>query len=142
CGPPGRSQETIPRLSFLKWNARRPQRPAPRGKEFPTDPACEFRPLPFLGNPHVQTLLGNLLRGPRLPQSAERLAALPDGDRLVLHDSMPPRWRPGDPIALLVHGLGGSHRSGYLHRVARLLLPHGLRVVRLDLRGAGRAPPY
>jgi predicted alpha/beta-fold hydrolase len=105
-------------------------------------PSSEFRPLPFLGNPHVQTLLGNLLNGPKLSGSVERLAPLPDGDHLVLHDSVPPRWRPGDRIALLVHGLGGSHRSAYLQRVARQLLPHGLRVVRLDLRGAGSGAAF
>jgi predicted alpha/beta-fold hydrolase len=92
-----------------------------------------------LGNAHVQTLVGNLFRGtrPRLP-AKERHVLLPDGDRLVLHDSVPLGWRPDARIALLVHGLGGSHRSGYMERMTALLLPRGLRVVRLDLRGAGR----
>jgi predicted alpha/beta-fold hydrolase len=40
-------------------------------------------------------------------------------------------------MVLLVHGLGGCHRSGYMQRLGGLLLPHGLRVVRMDLRGAG-----
>jgi predicted alpha/beta-fold hydrolase len=97
-----------------------------------------FRPLPLLGNPHVQTLLGNLLRGSPEVAARERHVLLPDGDRLVLHDSVPPRWRPGGRVALLVHGLGGSHRSGYLLRVAALLLRRGFRVGRLDLRGVGR----
>jgi predicted alpha/beta-fold hydrolase len=99
----------------------------------------EFEPLPFLGNPHVQTVLANLFRGRalRFPVQ-ERFVLLPDGDRLVLHDSIPESWRPGDRIALLIHGLGGSHRSGYMNRMARLLLPYGLRVVRMDLRGCGR----
>jgi predicted alpha/beta-fold hydrolase len=97
-----------------------------------------FRPLPFLTNPHVQTLLGHVLNG-RLPslRARRRLLALPDGDRLVLHDSTPPAWQPGQPVALLVHGLCGSHRSGTVVRVAALLLRQGMRVVRLDLRGAG-----
>src|SRR5262245_48609747 len=98
-----------------------------------------FRPLPLLGNAHVQTLLGHFLaaRLPSLPARA-RAIPLPDGDRLVLHDSVPPNWRPGDRVALLVHGLGGCHRSGTVRRLAALLLPARLRVVRLDLRGAGR----
>jgi predicted alpha/beta-fold hydrolase len=99
----------------------------------------DFRPLPFLGNPHLQTLLGNLFRGPALCHpTRQRQVLLPDGDRLVLHDSVPPRWQAGAPVALLVHGLGGSHTSGYMQRVARLLLARGVRAVRMDLRGCGR----
>jgi predicted alpha/beta-fold hydrolase len=98
-----------------------------------------FRPLPFLGNPHVQTLLGNLLSGPALHHPTQpRQVVLPDGDRLLLHDNRPERWRPGGRVALLVHGLGGSHCSGYLQRLARLLLRRRVRVVRMDLRGCGR----
>jgi predicted alpha/beta-fold hydrolase len=95
--------------------------------------------LPLLGNPHVQTILGHLLPGshPRLP-ACERQVLLPDGDRLVLHDFTPRGWRPGGRIALLVHGLAGSHRSGTVRRLAAALLPRGGRVVCLDLRGAGR----
>ncbi len=101
--------------------------------------ARDFRPLPFLSNPHLQTVLGSLWTGavPPFPVR-EHQVALPDGDRLVLHDSVPERWRDGDRIAVLVHGLGGSHNSGYMRRLTARLLPHGLRVVRLDLRGAGR----
>lgn len=99
----------------------------------------EFRPLPLLGNAHVQTLLGSLLpaRSYRL-QPRECLVRLRDGDRLVLYDSVPAGWRRGGRVALLVHGLSGSHRSGYMVRVAAALLGRGLRVVRMDLRGAGR----
>lgn len=99
----------------------------------------EFRPLPFLGNPHVQTLLGNFLVGEELAAPTPlRLVHLADGDRLVLHDSVPGSWRPGDRIAVLVHGLTGSHRSGYMQRLARQFLRRRVRVVRVDLRGAGK----
>jgi uncharacterized protein len=102
----------------------------------------DFRPLPLLGNAHVQTVLGNLLPAPRFRYpTRERFVRLADGDGLVLHDTMPQDWRPGGRIALLVHGLGGSHRSGYMRRVAKTLLPHGFRVVRMDLRGCGRGLP-
>ena len=85
-----------------------------------------FRPLPLFGNGHVQTLLGNLLPGTKpILAAVEHLVVLPDGDRLVLHDSTPPGWRTGDPIALLVHGLGGTHASGYMGRTAVLLLGRG-----------------
>jgi uncharacterized protein len=108
----------------------------PAGATIPV--AIEFQPLPFLGNPHVQTLVGSLLRGssPGVPV-AEHQVLLPDGDRLLLHDCVPAGWRPGDRIVLIVHGLGGSHRSGYGMRMTARLVPQGMRVVRLDLRGAG-----
>src|SRR5262245_15371115 len=97
-----------------------------------------FRPLPFLGNPHVQTVLGNLLPAPAVAwPSRLRLVALPEGDRLVVHENTPARWQPGRPIALLVHGLGGSHHSAYMRRLANGFLHRSVRVGRLDLRGAG-----
>jgi predicted alpha/beta-fold hydrolase len=99
----------------------------------------DFRPLPFLGNPHVQTLLGALLPGPRfLHATREQTVNLPDGDQLLLHDSIPAGWREGGRIALLIHGLGGCHRSAHVQRLARLLTGRHVRVVRIDLRGVGR----
>jgi predicted alpha/beta-fold hydrolase len=101
--------------------------------------ATDFRPLPFLGNPHVQTLLSQFLKGPAFTHATQpRLVQLPDGDRLLLYDSAPPEWRPGERVALLLHGLGGCHQSPHVRRLGRLLLPRGLRVFRIDLRGAGR----
>src|SRR6516225_7732094 len=93
--------------------------PSPRKNGHPVQepmaPLPDFRPLPFLGNPHVQTVLGSLWRGaPPTFAVRECLVPLPDGDRLVLHDSVAPGWRAGGRIALLVHGLGGSHRSSYM----------------------------
>jgi len=103
----------------------------------------EFRAPPFLGNPHVQTLLGYFWKGTLPAFSAqERHVVLPDGDRLVLHDSIPGNWRPGGPIALLVHGLGGCHLSGPVQRLAALLLARGVRAVRIDLRGCGRGAAF
>ena len=102
----------------------------------------DFQPLPFLGNPHVQTVLGNLFRGPSLRYPThERLVSLSDGDQLLLHDCVPPSWNPDDFTVLLLHGLGGSHQSGYMTRMARRLLSRGIRVVRMDLRGCGKGMP-
>lgn len=101
--------------------------------------ATMFQPLPFLGNPHVQTILGSFYHGRTPPLSVRfRTLALPDGDRLALYDSRPANWEPGGWTVLMTHGLAGSHRSSYQGRLAAQLLPHGVRVVRMDLRGAGR----
>src|SRR5438105_3399325 len=93
-----------------------------------------FRPLPLLlSNPHVQTVLGNLLSWTKDRHAATlRKVALADGDALAVHDCSPPNWRPGQPIAVLVHGLGGCYRSGYMRRIANRLTTAGLRVVRVD----------
>jgi predicted alpha/beta-fold hydrolase len=97
-----------------------------------------FRPLPLLGNPHVQTILGNLLTGvPRTLRVAKRVVPLPDGDRVVIHETPPRAAHPREPIALFVHGLGGSHRSAYMVRMTNRLGALGWRVIRMDLRCAG-----
>jgi predicted alpha/beta-fold hydrolase len=98
----------------------------------------DFRPLPLLRNPHVQTVLGALVPGLDCPvPDQRRILHLLDGDALVLHNNTPPGWKPGDPLALLVHGLSGSHASAHIRRLAALLLARRVRVVRMDLRGAG-----
>src|SRR5438270_5986454 len=101
-----------------------------------------FRPWFWLRNPHLQTILGVVCKSRAFPHpTVRRRVRLADGDRLVLHDTTPPAWRPGDPVAVIVHGLGGCHRSGGVVRLARLLLRPGVRVVRLDLRGTGAGFP-
>jgi predicted alpha/beta-fold hydrolase len=42
-----------------------------------------------------------------------------DGDQVALEVSTPRTWRPDAPTVVLVHGLGGSHRSTYVVRLAR-----------------------
>ena len=97
-----------------------------------------FRPHPLVRGGHAQTLAGVYLRHDGAPETAERrLLTLPDGDRLVLHDDLPPDWRPSRRVALLIHGLSGSHASGYMRRTAAKLVARGVRAVRLELRGCG-----
>jgi predicted alpha/beta-fold hydrolase len=98
----------------------------------------QFRPWYVLRNPHAQTVLGVIWKSSAFPyRTTRRRVRLPDGDQLVFHDTIPRGWRPDEPITAIVHGLGGSHRSGGIVRLARLLLARGIRVVRLDLRGTG-----
>jgi predicted alpha/beta-fold hydrolase len=104
--------------------------------------APDFRPLPLLGNPHVQTVLGAFLPGVYCPAPRRRhVVTLPDGDRVLLHENAPRSWKPGDPIALLLHGLTGSHASSHICRLAGRLLRRGIRVFRMDMRGAGLGLP-
>jgi predicted alpha/beta-fold hydrolase len=104
----------------------------------PSPGPFDFRPLPLLSNPHLQTLLGHLWPGPTWSHPIRpQILRLPDGDALTLYDTIPPAWQPGGPVAVIVHGLTGSHASPQVQRLAKFLLPFGWRVVRMDLRGAG-----
>jgi predicted alpha/beta-fold hydrolase len=97
-----------------------------------------FQPLPLLGNPHVQTILGAYLPGRACSRpQRQHIVGLPDGDALLLHENSPPTWLPHQPAALLVHGLTGCHASPHIRRLAALLLERGVRVFRIDLRGTG-----
>jgi predicted alpha/beta-fold hydrolase len=104
--------------------------------------AEEFRPLPLLSNPHLQTVIAAYWAGPTFDYpTREQVIRLPDGDSLMLYDSVPAGWQPGDRMAMLIHGLTGSHRSYQVQRTARQFLERGVRVVRIDQRSAGRGIP-
>ena len=98
----------------------------------------EFRPHPLLRGGHAQTLAGAYLPWSTVAStSVQHQIALPDGDKLVLHDDCPPTWELGQRVVLLMHGLAGSHQSGYMVRISRRLFERGIRSFRLDLRGSG-----
>jgi hypothetical protein len=98
----------------------------------------EFRAAFGLGGGHRQTIAAVYLRGIGLGRSDQKHhITLPDGDVMVLHDDCPDSWRPCAPVALLMHGLGGSHQSAYMVRIAGKLNAIGIRSFRLDHRGCG-----
>lgn len=98
----------------------------------------EFIPHRLLRGGHAQTLAGAFLPWKRVDEQAARhRVELPDGDALVLHDDCPDSWRAGDRAVLLMHGLAGDYRSGYMVRIGRRLVERGVRTFRLDLRGCG-----
>lgn len=98
-----------------------------------------FRPHPFLWGGHSQTVLAAFVgsRPGGLMATAQHRVELDDGDQLVLHDDFSDSWQPGDPVALLLHGLCGSADSPYMLRISRKLTDRGIRTFRLDLRGCG-----
>ncbi|MFO0914805.1 MAG: alpha/beta fold hydrolase [Pirellulales bacterium] len=101
------------------------------------EPTPSFVPHPLFAGPHRQTIAGAYLWRRPADSGVRRWVELDDGDRLVVHDDRGEGWRPGDRAVLLVHGLAGSHSSGYMLRAARKLNQVGCRTFRLDLRGCG-----
>ena len=97
-----------------------------------------FKPFRLGWHAHFQTIAAAFIRGDLGWESAVRhVVPLNDGDRLVIHDNQPRNWQLGDRIAVLLHGLCGSHASPYVVRAARKLRDQGIRTVRVDLRGFG-----
>ena len=97
-----------------------------------------FVPHPLLPNGHWQTIAGRFLPGLAIRLESRGVeVALDDGDRIRVEDSVPAGWQPGEPAAVLVHGLAGCARSPYMIRMAQRLVASGVRVARMNLRGAG-----
>ncbi len=98
----------------------------------------EFVPPLWLRSGHAQTIVGRYLPGPRVRfDSTYHEMAADERDRLAVLESVPPGWSRGDPAAILIHGLAGCARAPYVVRVAARLFRLGVRVVRMNLRGAG-----
>lgn len=88
----------------------------------------------------MQTILGSCISGITAPRevSVRRQLPLDDGDCLLLIDDLPvSQWKPGQDVAILLHGLGGSSESPYVRRIAARLRERGVRTFRLNLRGCG-----
>ena len=97
-----------------------------------------FHPPWWLSGGHRQTLAAAYWFGDLADYRAvPRQITLNDGDIVVIHDDCPETWRPGQRVALLMHGLSGSHQSPLLVRLATKLTRQGVRVFRWDLRGCG-----
>lgn len=96
----------------------------------------EFTPL--FRNRHLATIAANFW--PRdfshdpYPEEAELIATEPDVRVLAYRQQ--PKCVPV-AHAILVHGLEGSHASGYMISLAHALLQAGLAVTRLNMRSCG-----
>lgn len=105
---------------------------------FPPVDWTSFRASRVVHGGHLQTILGSYVPHPQRPAPAtEHLAPTTHGDHLLLYDSCPENWKPESRLVLLAHGLGGCSESPYVRRIAARLYHRGVRVVRLNLRGAG-----
>ncbi len=97
-----------------------------------------YRPHPLFRNGHLQTLMLGIFYGDRPPHRATEIRIpLYDGEVLVVHEELGGPLPDSAPTAILIHGLGGNHRSPYLQRIAQQLRMAGVRTWRVDLRGSG-----
>lgn len=99
-----------------------------------------FKPKRLLKSGHAQTLGAFLFRGKRSAYQAKKwVVDLHDGDQLVIHDDQPESWITGDRIVILFHGLCGCHSAPYMVRASDKLRRHGIRTIRVDMRGFGES---
>lgn len=97
-----------------------------------------FRPAPWLPGAHLQTVGGKYLRPHPDPGLEPLRIDTPDGDFLDLE--VGPEPVPGAPVVLVLHGLEGSTRRGYVRVAMAELLGQGLRPVGLNFRACSGEP--
>ena len=110
----------------------------------PESPHAHFRLRPFRPSwwapgPHAQTLAGKLLR-PVLPLARVRERwETPDGDFLDV--DLGPAPAAGDaPVVVILHGLEGSSRRGYVLHAHDRLVRRGIQAVGLNFRSCSGEP--
>src|SRR5687767_4237016 len=102
-----------------------------------------FRPHPLVRGGHLQTIVGTYLSSRATLQPTLHHVPLPDGDALALHDDgrgadipvcreMNGRQECLPHVAILLHGLAGSHQSAYMLRCSDRLRAAGLHVYRSE----------
>ncbi|MFQ5530095.1 MAG: YheT family hydrolase, partial [Gemmatimonadota bacterium] len=96
-----------------------------------------FRAPGWLRGPHGQTIIGRVVRSRCRFQYARRRIDTPDGDFLDLDVAPRPA---GGPIVVILHGLEGSSRSGYVAQTCSLLAARGIRPVALNFRSCSGEP--
>lgn len=96
-----------------------------------------FKPFFGLASKHLQMIVAAYSLPGKAPLSTQLLVDIGNGDQLSCEVSTPANWKKGDKTILLLHGLGGSHNSRYMIRMARKLYQRGDKVVRINFRNCG-----
>ena len=103
-----------------------------------TPPSDAFEAAPGLRNPHLQTVVGRIVRRRFKPRHDRVRLDTDDGDFIDLD-----LWRgPEHPagVCLLLHGLEGSARSGYIVSTSEALAAAGIKAVALNFRSCSGEP--
>ncbi len=94
----------------------------------------EFRPHLGLSSGHLQTVLAAFRVPLKAPPTTSWQVSLGANDSISCEISTPKNF---DKVVVLVHGLGGSHASNYMVRMARKLYDKDIKAVRVNMRGCG-----
>jgi hypothetical protein len=93
---------------------------------------------PLFRDPHLSTLAGNFWKRAidesRFPTLESAIDTDP-GSSVVVHENRPAGVVKAE--AILVHGLEGSSRSGYMISLAQALCENGFAAHRMNMRGCG-----
>ncbi|MDC0710126.1 hydrolase [Stigmatella sp. ncwal1] len=100
-------------------------------------PTETFAPATRLASPHAQTIYASLLRPDRPPPIHRERHELSDGDFVDLDGFTSP---PGAPHVLVLHGLEGSSRSGYVAAILRGAAERGWGATALNFRSCSGEP--
>jgi len=90
---------------------------------------------PLFRNAHLATIAANFWKRPLLDAPAQPTVFDPEPGVQVMAMTQTPAQIRGDLIIL--HGLEGSHESGYMRSLAHAALSRGYRTHRLNMRGCG-----
>ncbi len=101
--------------------------------------AGAFKPAWWLTNPHLQTVLGALVRRGEVPYERRVRLELEDGDFLDI-DLAGAETRVGAPLVVVTHGLEGSSHDAIVLSVARECVRRGWGIVAWNLRGCSGEP--
>jgi len=82
---------------------------------------------------HAQTILGHLLKSPKIPKGEAFTVELEDGE--MIRGSYHRGTR--DVLVYLFHGLGGNSEAAYMQRTSLISLELGYHVVLMNHRGCG-----
>jgi predicted alpha/beta-fold hydrolase len=97
----------------------------------------DFVPRRFLCGGHAQTIAGNFIkRANLLPEPEERLFTIERDVQILCHCHWQPE-RQNRLTVMIVHGLEGSSKSGYVIGTGNRAWMQGWNVVRMNIRGCG-----
>lgn len=95
-----------------------------------------FQPLPFLSNPHIQTIFPALFRKSIAIAYKREKLTLADGDFLDLD------WSRvgGTKLVILLHGLESNSQANYITRLVHFFNEKGIDTLSPNFRGCGGEP--
>ncbi|MFL5319897.1 MAG: YheT family hydrolase [Myxococcaceae bacterium] len=100
-------------------------------------PREPFRPLSVAAGPHAQTILASLIRRPNVGRLRRERWDTPDGDFVDLDFVQGPS---DAPWLIVLHGLEGSARSGYVVELLRGAKERGWNAAALNFRSCSGEP--